>query len=170
MTLVEQINRDNVTLLQKKTLIKECHSSDEIISAIQHYRKKQSKNREVHPLLQDDAAGLQEVHVIISDLRRQLKKKSRAEFNKLVLEEKAAAAQAAAQAAEGGKKVKRKPAKRKPVKRNPTKTKPAKRKPAKTKPAKRKPAKPTGKKKVRKIHKGPRGGRYYISKGRKVYL
>jgi hypothetical protein len=30
--------------------------------------------------------------------------------------------------------------------------------------------KPTGKKKVRKIHKGPRGGRYYISKGRKVYL
>lgn len=27
-----------------------------------------------------------------------------------------------------------------------------------------------GKKKVRKIHKGPRGGRYYISKGRKVYL
>ena len=30
--------------------------------------------------------------------------------------------------------------------------------------------KPTGKKKVRKIHKGPRGGRYYVSKGRKVYL
>lgn len=30
--------------------------------------------------------------------------------------------------------------------------------------------KPTGKKKVRKIHKGPRGGRYYISKGKKVYL
>lgn len=26
------------------------------------------------------------------------------------------------------------------------------------------------KKKVRKIHKGPRGGRYYISKGHKVYL
>ena len=26
------------------------------------------------------------------------------------------------------------------------------------------------KKKVRKIHKGPRGGKYYISKGRKVYL
>ena len=30
--------------------------------------------------------------------------------------------------------------------------------------------KPTGKKKVRKIHKGPRGGKYYISKGKKVYL
>ena len=30
--------------------------------------------------------------------------------------------------------------------------------------------KPTGKKKVRKIYKGPRGGRYYISKGKKVYL
>ena len=27
-----------------------------------------------------------------------------------------------------------------------------------------------GKKKVRKIHKGPRGGKYYISKGKKVYL
>ena len=26
------------------------------------------------------------------------------------------------------------------------------------------------KKKVRKIHKGPRGGKYYISKGQKVYL
>ena len=63
----------------------------------------------------------------------------------------------------GGKKA----AKRKPAKRKPTKRKPAKRKPAKRKPAKRKPA---GKKKVRVIHKGPRGGRYYISKGRKVYL
>ena len=31
---------------------------------------------------------------------------------------------------------------------------------------KRKPSK----KKVRKIHKGPRGGKYYITKGRKVYL
>ena len=30
--------------------------------------------------------------------------------------------------------------------------------------------KPSGKKKVRKIHKGPRGGKYYISKGRKVYI
>ena len=30
--------------------------------------------------------------------------------------------------------------------------------------------KPTTKKKVRKIHKGPRGGKYYISKGRKVYI
>ena len=30
--------------------------------------------------------------------------------------------------------------------------------------------KSTGKKKVRKIHKGPRGGKYYITKGRKVYL
>lgn len=29
--------------------------------------------------------------------------------------------------------------------------------------------KTTGKK-VRKIHKGPRGGKYYISKGRKVYI
>jgi hypothetical protein len=27
-----------------------------------------------------------------------------------------------------------------------------------------------GKKKVRKIHKGPRGGKYYISKGKKVYI
>jgi len=26
------------------------------------------------------------------------------------------------------------------------------------------------KKKVRKIHKGPRGGKYYITKGRKVYI
>tara|TARA_B100001248_G_C27387672_1_gene460559 strand:- start:2258 stop:2422 length:165 start_codon:yes stop_codon:yes gene_type:complete len=38
---------------------------------------------------------------------------------------------------------------------------------AKRKPAKRKH---TGKKKVRIIHKGPRGGKYYISKGKKVYL
>ena len=30
--------------------------------------------------------------------------------------------------------------------------------------------KPTTKKKVRKIHKGPRGGKYYISKGRKIYI
>ena len=48
-----------------------------------------------------------------------------------------------------------------------------KRKPAKRKPAKRKPVakrKPTGKKKVRKIHRGPQGGKYYISKGRKVYI
>ncbi len=30
--------------------------------------------------------------------------------------------------------------------------------------------KKTSKKKVRKIHKGPRGGKYYISKGRKVYI
>ncbi len=30
--------------------------------------------------------------------------------------------------------------------------------------------KPTTKKKVRKIHKGPQGGKYYISKGRKVYI
>ena len=63
----------------------------------------------------------------------------------------------------GGKKgTKRKPAKRKPAKR-----KPAKRKPAKRKPAKRKT---TGKKKVRVIHRGSRGGRLYISKGKKVYL
>ena len=33
---------------------------------------------------------------------------------------------------------------------------------------KKKPA--AKKKKVRKIHKGPRGGKYYISKGRKVYI
>ena len=52
----------------------------------------------------------------------------------------------------GGKKVKRKP-----VKRNPSKRKPAKRK-------------PVAKRKVRKIYKGPRGGIYYITKGRKVYL
>jgi len=26
------------------------------------------------------------------------------------------------------------------------------------------------KKKVRKIHKGPNGGKYYISKGKKVYI
>ena len=30
--------------------------------------------------------------------------------------------------------------------------------------------KPTSKKKVRKIYKGPRGGRYYITKGYKVYI
>ena len=30
--------------------------------------------------------------------------------------------------------------------------------------------KPTSKKMVRKIHKGPRGGKYYIRKGRKVYI
>lgn len=36
----------------------------------------------------------------------------------------------------------------------------------KTAPKKKK----TSKKKVRKIHKGPRGGKYYISKGRKVYI
>ena len=49
------------------------------------------------------------------------------------------------------------------------KRQPAKRKPA----AKRKPVakrKPASKKKVRKIHKGPQGGRYYITKGRKVYI
>ena len=46
----------------------------------------------------------------------------------------------------------------------------AKKKPAKKKPAKKKPAKKKPSKKVRKIHKGPRGGRYYITKGRKVYI
>ena len=72
-----------------------------------------------------------------------------------------------AQMSEQGGGKKRKPTKRKPTKRKPTKRKPAKRKPTKRKPvAKRK----TTGKKVRKIHKGPRGGRYYISKGLKDYI
>jgi hypothetical protein len=45
-----------------------------------------------------------------------------------------------------------------------------KKKGIKRKPAVKRKPKPTGKKKVRKIHKGPKGGRYYISKGRKVYI
>ena len=60
--------------------------------------------------------------------------------------------------------------KRKPGPNSGGKKKPAsKKKPtSKKKPASKK--KPTSKKKVRKIHKGPRGGRYYITKGRKVYI
>ena len=41
---------------------------------------------------------------------------------------------------------------------------------AKKKPTKKKLAKKKLSKKVRKIHKGPRGGKYYITKGRKVYI
>ena len=46
----------------------------------------------------------------------------------------------------------------------------AKRKPSSKKKKTVAKKKAVTKKKVRKIHKGPRGGKYYITKGRKVYL
>ena len=39
-----------------------------------------------------------------------------------------------------------------------------------TKKTKKKTTKKTTKKPKRKIHKGPRGGKYYVSKGKKVYV
>ena len=60
----------------------------------------------------------------------------------------------------------------KPSSSKPSSSKPAPRKPSSRKPSSRKPSsrKPSSRKSARKVHVGPRGGKYVLKSGRKVYV